>query len=61
MFFFFFTFHLISYSLREPGKKFKAGPWIKQLEAEAMEEHFILTLLPWLTQFAFLDNSGSPT
>lgn len=23
---FFFTFQLISYSLREPGKKFKAGP-----------------------------------
>lgn len=58
---FFFNFHLGSYSLREPGKKFKAGPWKEELEAEAMEEHFILILLQWLTQFAFLGNPGSPT
>lgn len=55
-------FHLSSHKLftERTWEKFKAEPWIEQLEAEAMEEHLVLILLPWRTQFAFLDNSGSP-
>lgn len=53
----YFTFHLINPSLMEPRTETQSRTLDTATEAKSMEENCIVALLPWLTQFLFLDNS----